>query len=77
MTRLGRQAESLGADGIVGVKVSHHAVPHTLSGTMGRGERKGLMVTFNAIGTAIYQREITPLYLPETAIDLTNWRSAT
>lgn len=75
MTRLGKQAESLGADGIVGVKVGHHAVPHTLSGAMGGGERKGLMVTFNAIGTAIQRREDAPLYPPETTIDLTNWRS--
>jgi uncharacterized protein YbjQ (UPF0145 family) len=73
MTRLGQQAESLGADGIVGVKVGHQAVPHVVGA--GGPERKGLMVTFNAIGTAICEHESTPLYPPETAIDLTNWRS--
>jgi uncharacterized protein YbjQ (UPF0145 family) len=75
MTRLGEQAGSLGASGIVGVRVGHKAVPHTMSAAMGSGERKGLMVTFNAIGTAIGQRENAPLYAPETTIDLTNWRS--
>jgi hypothetical protein len=57
------------------VNVGHRAVPHTMTGAMGRGERKGLMVTFNATGTAIRRCEDAPLYPPETAIDLTNWRS--
>ena len=38
---------------------------------MGARERSGLMVTFNAIGTAIRQTAETTLYPPETTIDLT------
>ncbi len=45
--------------------------PHTLSGGMGGRERSGLMVTFNAIGTAIRQTDEVTLHPPETTIDLT------
>lgn len=71
MAQLGAQASALGASGVVGVKIGHNAVRHTMSGGLNSRERSGLMVTFNAIGTAIHQRESAPLYPPEMAIDLT------
>jgi uncharacterized protein YbjQ (UPF0145 family) len=72
MAELSAQAAQLGAAGIVGMRVNHRAVRHTLQGGgMGSRELAGLMVTFNAIGTAIEQREDAPLYPPEPAIDLT------
>jgi uncharacterized protein YbjQ (UPF0145 family) len=71
MWRLTAQAASLGASGIVGMKIGHVAVPRKLGGGVAGQELSGLMVTFNAIGTAIHQTEDAPLYPPETAIDLT------
>jgi uncharacterized protein YbjQ (UPF0145 family) len=71
MGELNAQASTIGASGIVGVRIDHRAVPHTLGGGMGGRERSGLMVTFNAIGTAIRQTAETTLYPPETTIDLT------
>jgi uncharacterized protein YbjQ (UPF0145 family) len=71
MGELNAQASAIGASGIVGVRIGHRAVPHTLGGGMGARERSGLMVTFNAIGTAILQTADTTLYPPETTIDLT------
>jgi uncharacterized protein YbjQ (UPF0145 family) len=71
MAQLSAQASALGASGIVGVRIGHHAVRHTLQGGMGGRERSGLMVTFNAIGTAIRETEQTTLHPPETTIDLT------
>jgi uncharacterized protein YbjQ (UPF0145 family) len=71
MGELNAQASTMGASGIVGVRIGHRAVPHTLSGGMGGRERSGLMVTFNAIGTAIRQTGEATLYPPETTIDLT------
>jgi uncharacterized protein YbjQ (UPF0145 family) len=71
MARLSDQAKALGAAGIVGMRIGHSAVRHTLSGGMSSRERSGLMVTFNAIGTAIRQAEQAQLYPPEMTIDLT------
>jgi uncharacterized protein YbjQ (UPF0145 family) len=71
MGELNAQASAIGASGIVGVRIGHRAVPHTLGGGMGARERSGLMVTFNAIGTAIRQTGEATLYPPETTIDLT------
>jgi uncharacterized protein YbjQ (UPF0145 family) len=71
MAQISAQASALGASGVVGVKIGHHAVRHTMAGGLNSRERSGLMVTFNAIGTAIHQRESAPLYPPEMAIDLT------
>jgi uncharacterized protein YbjQ (UPF0145 family) len=71
MSELNAQASALGASGIVGMRIGHRAVPHTLQGGMGTRERSGLMVTFNAIGTAIRQTGEATLYPPETTIDLT------
>ena len=71
MGELNAQASAIGASGIVGVRIGHRAVPHTLQGGMGTRERRGLMVTFNAIGTAIQQTGEPTLYPPEMTIDLT------
>ncbi len=62
MGELNAQASAIGASGIVGVQIGHRAVPHTLQGGMNTRERSGLMVTFNAIGTAILQIEEATLY---------------
>ncbi len=71
MAELNAQATALGASGVVGVRIGHRAVPHTLQGGMNSRTRNGLMVTFNAIGTAIRQSEEAPIDPPETMIDLT------
>jgi uncharacterized protein YbjQ (UPF0145 family) len=69
MAELNAQATALGASGVVGVRIGHRAVRHEMQGM----NRKigGLMVTFNAIGTAIRQSEEASVYPPETTIDLT------
>jgi uncharacterized protein YbjQ (UPF0145 family) len=71
MAELSGQASALGASGIVGMKISHRAVRHTLSAGMGGRERNGLMVTFNAVGTAIREERRSPIQPPETTVDLT------
>jgi uncharacterized protein YbjQ (UPF0145 family) len=71
MTRLSAQASALGATGVVGVRIGHNAARHTLGGGgAGSRERSGLMITFNAVGTAIRQHEDAPLYPPEKTLDL-------
>jgi uncharacterized protein YbjQ (UPF0145 family) len=73
MQRMSGQAGRLGATGVVGVRIGHTARPHTIGAgrELGSRERSGLMVTFNAIGTAIRQSEEAPIYPPETTVDLT------
>jgi uncharacterized protein YbjQ (UPF0145 family) len=65
------QAAQLSASGVIGARISH-GVQRMETGS-GRYAQGGLMVTFHAIGTAIRERERTqtPLYPPETVIDLT------
>jgi uncharacterized protein YbjQ (UPF0145 family) len=77
MTQITRQADSLGAAGVVGVRIGHTARPHTLRGGIGGAvggfggrEIQGLMVTFNAIGTAIHQHEDAAVQAPEPVLDL-------
>jgi uncharacterized protein YbjQ (UPF0145 family) len=77
MAQITRQAAALGAAGVVGVRVSHTARPHTLSGGMGGAvggfggrEVRGLMVTFHAIGTAIHQHTRAAIGAPEPVVDL-------
>ncbi len=77
MGQITRQAASLGASGVVGVRIAHTARPHTLSGGMGGAvggfggrEVRGLMVTFNAIGTAIHQHSHAAVQAPEPVLDL-------
>jgi uncharacterized protein YbjQ (UPF0145 family) len=77
MSQITRQASALRAAGVVGVRISHTARPHTLTGGIGGAvggfggrEIRGLMVTFNAIGTAIFQHEHAAFQAPEPVIDL-------
>ncbi len=77
MGQITGQAALLGASGIVGVRISHTAQPHTLGGGMGGAvggfggrELRGLMVTFNAIGTAIRQHDHVSVQAPEPVVDL-------
>jgi uncharacterized protein YbjQ (UPF0145 family) len=70
MAELGDQASALGASGVVGMRIGHTAVPHDLGVAARTGANRGLMVTFNAIGTAIRQSESAPLHPPEMTLDL-------
>jgi len=77
MSRITHQASGLGAAGVVGVRIGHTARPHTLRGGMGGAvggfggrEIQGLMVTFNAIGTAIHQHTHAAVTPPEPVLDL-------
>jgi uncharacterized protein YbjQ (UPF0145 family) len=74
MGRLTNQAAALGASGVVGVRIGHTIRPHTISsgmgGGFGAGELRGMMVTFNAVGTAIRQHEHAEIQAPEPVVDL-------
>jgi len=74
MGQLTNQAAALGASGVVGVRIGHTIRPHTLSSGMGGGfgasELRGMMVTFNAVGTAIRQHEHAEIQAPKAVVDL-------
>ncbi len=74
MGQLTNQAAALGASGVVGVRIGHTIRPHSLNsgmgGGFGGGELRGMMVTFNAVGTAIRQHEHTEIQAPEPVVDL-------
>ena len=74
MGQINRQAATLGASGVVGVRIGHTIRPHTLSsgmgGGFGAGELRGMMVTFNAVGTAIRQHEHAEIQAPKPVVDL-------
>lgn len=72
MQRITGQAASLGASGVVGMKIGHTVRPHTLSGGGISGGRQlsGMMVTFTAVGTAIRQSAASTVKAPKPAIDL-------
>jgi uncharacterized protein YbjQ (UPF0145 family) len=81
MQQIAGQASSLGAAGVVGVKIEHSVRPHALSGGMGMGgglggglaggrELRGLMVTFTAVGTAIQQHGDVTVEAPKPVVDL-------
>ena len=67
MERLGRQAQALGASGIVGVRINHSISRQAL----GQSAGSGLVVTFHAIGTAIHDTAGTKPAAPKPTIDLT------
>jgi uncharacterized protein YbjQ (UPF0145 family) len=69
MGRITDQAASLGAAGVVGVRVAHTVQGRSLSGMAGR-EAGGVMVTFEAIGTAIHEHGRATAPVPEPVIDL-------
>ncbi len=77
MQQITGQAASLGAAGVVGVKIGHSVRPHTLSGGAGIGgglaggrQLSGMMVTFTAVGTAIQQHGDATIKSPKPTIDL-------
>jgi uncharacterized protein YbjQ (UPF0145 family) len=77
MGQISAQATALGASGVVGVRIGHTIQPHTLSAGMGGAvggfgarELRGMMVTFHAVGTAIYQHENASIEAPEPVVDL-------
>src|SRR6202020_641759 len=72
MGQITAQATTLGASGVVGVRIGHTLQPHTLSGGMGGAvggfggrELRGMMVTFHAIGTAIHQHSNASIQAPK------------
>ena len=71
MQRMAVQAQALNVTGVVGVRIGHTARQHTIGRELGGRERSGLMVTFNAIGTAIRQERQATIHPPETVVDLT------
>jgi uncharacterized protein YbjQ (UPF0145 family) len=70
MQRIDGQASALGASGVIGVRIGHSVQPRTLGGGVGMRELRGLMVTFNVIGTAIHQREDHTVEPPKPVVDL-------
>jgi uncharacterized protein YbjQ (UPF0145 family) len=68
MERLGWQAQQLGADGIVGVSVSHRARQQDVGG--GGRSAVGLVITFDAAGTAIGRAGSRGEFSPEQTLDL-------
>jgi uncharacterized protein YbjQ (UPF0145 family) len=70
MARIGAQAQSLRATGIVGVRVQHTTRAQTLGGA-GR-ERSGLLVSFSAIGTAVAEHAVGRPKAPMVAIEMTS-----
>ena len=70
MQQITGQAAALGAAGVVGVKVDHTVRPHTLGGSVGMREVRGLMVTFTAVGTAIQQHGESTVTAPKPTVDL-------
>jgi len=70
MERLGYQAQQHGASGIVGVRISHTIRRHSV-GAANRAQT-GLMITFDAIGTAVRDTAASSVRSPQTNIDLSN-----
>ncbi len=74
MGQINRQAAALGASGVVGVRIGHTIRPRSLNSGIGAGfggrELRGMMVTFNAVGTAIRQHEHAEIQAPEPVVDL-------
>jgi uncharacterized protein YbjQ (UPF0145 family) len=77
MGQITRQASALGASGVVGVRIGHTMQPRTLGAGMGGAvggfgarELRGMMITFNAVGTAIRQHADAEIQAPEPVVDL-------
>jgi uncharacterized protein YbjQ (UPF0145 family) len=68
MQRLNWQAQQLGASGIVGVRIGHTARRQEV-GSANRS-RGGLVVTFDAIGTAVRETAAVNFTPPQTTVDL-------
>jgi uncharacterized protein YbjQ (UPF0145 family) len=70
MERLNYQAQQHGASGIVGVRISHTIHPHSVGGA--NRTQSGLMITFDAVGTAVRDTASTSVTPPQTKLDLSN-----
>ncbi len=68
MQRLGLQAEALGAAGIVGVRIGHTVRRQEVGG--GTVQRGGVVITFDAIGTAVRETPVVRFDAPKTTVDL-------
>jgi uncharacterized protein YbjQ (UPF0145 family) len=69
VARMTSQAERLGASGVIGTRIAHGIASREVRA--GGFNQTGLVVTFHAIGTAIFEDGETIPYPPQTAIDLT------
>jgi uncharacterized protein YbjQ (UPF0145 family) len=69
MGRLGAQAQTHGASGIVGVRIGH-TIRRQEVGSANRS-RGGLVITFDAIGTAVRDSTARAQQAPKTTVDLT------
>jgi len=70
MERMGEQAQRLGASGIVGVRVAHNARRQEV-GSANRS-RGGMVITFDAIGTAVSEPAETHQQPPKQTVDLSS-----
>jgi uncharacterized protein YbjQ (UPF0145 family) len=70
MQRLGLQAQQLGASGIVGVRIGHTVRRQEVGGGGPGAQRGGVVVTFDAIGTAVAETDQARPRPPQTTIDL-------
>jgi uncharacterized protein YbjQ (UPF0145 family) len=68
MARVGAQAQLLGASGIVGMRIRHD-IRRQEVGSANRS-RGGLVITFDAIGTAVRDIAATEPQMPKTTVDL-------
>jgi uncharacterized protein YbjQ (UPF0145 family) len=71
MERLGYQAQQLGASGIVGVRVGH-TITRQEVGSANRS-RGGVVITFDAIGTAVRDTATASPRAPQTKLDLNDY----
>ncbi len=69
MAKVSSQARALGASGVVGVRIGHSARRTNVGA--GPYQQGGLMVSFNAIGTAIREGTANDFPSPKMTIDLT------
>lgn len=72
-TALGRltgQMRTAGADGVVGVNITHSIAQHEMRGSLGNSAMPGLIVTFHAAGTAVRTGGQLSVRPPETTIPL-------
>jgi len=68
MGRLNWQAQELGASGIVGMRIAH-SVRRQEVGSANRS-RGGVVITFDAIGTAVHETSSAQQHPPKTTVDL-------
>jgi uncharacterized protein YbjQ (UPF0145 family) len=70
MARIGQQAQQHGASGIVGVRIAH-SVRRQEVGSANRS-RGGVVITFDAIGTAVREGAGARPAAPQTNLDISN-----